>query len=165
VGIDLGGIAKGMAVDAALARLQALGVDAALVNAGGDLAVHGLPPGTDAWPIAVQGRDATFTIPLSHGAMATSGVSRRRWQQGTVTRHHLLDPSTGLPVNNGLWSVTVVAATCGQAEVAAKAAFTLGTDEGQRFIEGQGLSGLLVREDGDWRSAGRWPVAAMGASA
>ncbi|MDB5057840.1 MAG: ApbE family lipoprotein [Chloroflexi bacterium] len=159
VGIDLGGIAKGMAVDAALARLKAMDVHAALVNAGGDLAVWGLPPGMDAWPIAIQGKDTWYTIPLSAGAMATSGISRRRWQQGTVTRHHLLDPSTGLPVDNELWSVTAVAGFCGQAEVAAKAAFMLGPAEGQRFIEGRGLSGLLVREDGSWEAAGRWPVA------
>src|SRR6185437_5996519 len=48
VGLDFGGIAKGMAVDAALARLRGMGVSCALVNAGGDLAVLGLPPGMDA---------------------------------------------------------------------------------------------------------------------
>jgi thiamine biosynthesis lipoprotein len=161
VGLDLGGIAKGMAVDTALLHLKTEGAGSALVNAGGDLAVHGLPPGMDAWPIALQGRDAAYNIPLRQGAMATSGISRRRWQQGPVTRHHLLAPWTGLPVSNGLWSVTVVAGTCGQAEVTAKAAFALGPVAGQHFIQDCGCSGLLIRENGTWQAAGRWPVAMM----
>src|SRR5439155_22588655 len=130
VGLDLGGIAKGMAVDAALARLRALGVDAALVNAGGDLAVHGRLPGGTAWPVVVQGRRAPQTVLLERGALATSGIARRRWQQGQQSRHHLLDPRTGLPAQSGLLSITVVAARCVQAEVAATAAFVLGPQEG-----------------------------------
>jgi len=158
VGLDLGGIAKGLAVDAALARLTALGVSSALVNAGGDLAVRGLPPGREAWPIAVPGRHHSWTIPLHHGAIATSGIARRRWRQGTVPRHHLLDPRTSQPSVSGLWSVTVAAGTCGQAEVAAKTAFLLGAADGADMLATHGLAGVLVSEDGLWRTAGGWPT-------
>ena len=54
--LDFGGIAKGMAVDAALERLHQNGINSALVNAGGDLAVLGLPHIADQWPVAVPGR-------------------------------------------------------------------------------------------------------------
>ena len=161
IGLDFGGIAKGMAVDAALEQLQQSGVGDALVNAGGDLAVVGLPPDRTAWPVAVQGRDGWWTIPLQRGAMATSGVSRRRWQQGQEERHHLLDPRTGAPAAGGVWSATVVAARCEQAEVAAKAAFLLGPEGGIRFLEERRLAGLVVLEDGCWLATGTWPLAAM----
>ncbi|MDQ2830218.1 MAG: FAD:protein FMN transferase, partial [Chloroflexota bacterium] len=158
VGLDLGGIAKGLAVDAALARLAALGIADALVNAGGDLAVRGLPPGREAWPIAVPDRDRHWTIPLHHGAIATSGIARRRWQQGGAARHHLLDPRTSQPSASGLWSVTVAAGTCGQAEVTAKTAFLLGLADGADLLATHGLAGVLVAADGAWRTAGGWPA-------
>lgn len=156
-GLDFGGIAKGMAVDAALARLRARGIAAALVNAGGDLAVFGLPPGADAWTIAVPGKDAQRSVPLRRGALATSGIARRHWRQGDAERHHLLDPRTGMPAASGLWSVTAVAERCAQAEVAAKVAFVLGALAGAAFLERIGVAGVLVHEDGLLTTAGDWP--------
>ena len=158
VGLDLGGIAKGMAVDAAVSGLRALGADAALVNAGGDLAVHGCLPGGMAWPVMVEGRAAPQVVLLQRGALATSGLARRHWQQGQQGRHHLLDPRTGLPAQSDLWAVTVVAARCVQAEVAATAAFVLGPEEGARFLQERGLAGWLARQDGIGQAVGAWPA-------
>lgn len=160
-GVDFGGIAKGMAVDAALERLRLAGIDVALVNAGGDLAVLGVPPVEKQWPIEVQGKTRSWVIPLHHGAFATSGVARRHWRQGTQARHHLVDPRTGLPAQSGLWSVTVVASRCEQAEVAAKVAFLLGAEQGSEFLRRHGLAGLLIKEDGTWMAVGSWPRKAM----
>lgn len=158
VGLDFGGIAKGMAVDATLALLGERGIEPALVNAGGDLAVAGLPPGEPAWPISVPGvGEERWSVPLARGAMATSGLARRQWRQGGERRHHLLDPRTGAPTENGLWSVSVVTGRCAQAEVAAKAAFVLGPAEGAAFLERIGVAGLLVAEDGRRTLAGPWP--------
>ncbi|GAC1401118.1 MAG: FAD:protein FMN transferase [Ktedonobacteraceae bacterium] len=162
IGVDVGGIAKGMAVDAALTQLRVLlGVQTALVSAGGDLAVMGLPAGHEHWPLATAGKDMSWTIPFQYGALATSGVDRRHWQQGTLTRHHLIDPRSGVSAQSGLWSVTVAAGSCQRAEVAAKTAFLLGAQQGRNFLEDCGLSGLLVRSDGSCSSAGAWPVALM----
>jgi FAD:protein FMN transferase len=157
VGVDLGGIGKGMAVDAAVERLRAAGVAVAMVNAGGDLRVLGSPPGAGAWPVAIDGPSGAVTVPLARGALATSGIGRRRWRQGDVERHHLLDPRTGQPAWTGLWSVTVAAATCARAEVAAKTAFILGPRAGAGFLAGKGLAGLFATESGTWRTAGSWP--------
>ncbi len=158
VGVEFGGIAKGMAVDAALERLRDVGIATAMVNAGGDLAVLGVPPIEQQWDIAVPGKTQSWTLPLTHGAIATSGIARRHWQQGEQQRHHLLDARTGLPAQSGMWSVTVVAATCMQAEVAAKVAFVLGIQEGSAFLQQRGLPGMLIRENGNWTTAGPWPV-------
>lgn len=161
VGLDFGGIAKGMAVDAALKRLQSKGIDTALVNAGGDLAVMGLPPGEKQWQISVPGKNACWSIPLRRGAMATSGIARRHWQQGKQQHHHLLDPRTGASAQTDLWSVTVVADHCEQVEIAAKVAFVLGSKEGKAFLSDHGLAGLLIHVDGRWEATDGWPVHLM----
>ncbi len=159
--LDFGGIAKGMAVDAALEKLRQSGLHSALVNAGGDLAVLGLPPDEEQWPIAVPGRECTWTIPLRQGAVATSGIARRHWWMGNTLRHHLLDPRTGLPAESDLWSVTVVTARCEQAEVAAKVAFILGSRQGVDFLRKHQIAALLVHEDGTWESVEPWPTHLM----
>ncbi|HEY7341684.1 MAG TPA: FAD:protein FMN transferase [Ktedonobacterales bacterium] len=160
-GLDFGGIAKGMAVDAALDQLRALSLTPALVNAGGDLAVAGQPPCQPDWPIAVPGRDRYWTIPLRNGTIATSTVTRRNWRQGETARHHLIDPATGEPARSDILSVTVVAPYCRQAEVGAKVALLLGAQAGARFLETRGLAGLLIPTTGDYLTAGPWPHEAM----
>ena len=111
--LDLGGIAKGYAVDRVAEVLGLAGP--CLVNAGGDLAVRG---GT--WPVGVT---SGLTLELSNGAIATSGRDRRRWRSAGAEMHHLIDPSTGSPAAGDLVSVTVVADSATDAEVLAKAAF------------------------------------------
>ncbi len=145
--LDLGGLAKGMAVDAALSALARTGIRCAAVNAGGDLAVLGLPPGLSAWTVAIEGL-ADGPIALTEGALATSSVRHRRWRTDAGERHHLLDPRTGLPAASGLDQVSIVAATCAQAEVAAKAALLLGPDRAPTFLAAHRLHGILVGEDG-----------------
>jgi thiamine biosynthesis lipoprotein len=156
VGVDLGGIGKGMAVDAAVERLRAGGLDAVMVDAGGDLRVLGTPAGLGAWPVAIDGPGDSLTVPLARGALATSGIGRRRWRRGASERHHLLDPRSGRPAWTGLWSVTVAAGTCARAEVAAKTAFILGPRAGADFLAGKRLAGLLATDSGAWRAAGSW---------
>ena len=159
--LDFGGIAKGMAVDSALEDLRLSRVSPALINAGGDLAVLGLPPAEEQWQISVPGREQFWTIPLRQGAIATSGIARRHWWQGQTRRHHLLDPRTGLPAQSDLWSVTIVTDRCEQAEVVAKVAFILGSEQGADFLRRHRIPGLLVREDGTWETVGPWPVHLM----
>ncbi len=156
-GLDFGGIAKGMAVDAALRLLVDAGLPFASVNAGGDMAVHGTPTGMRSWPIAIElgpGRDRVVTLPS--GALATSSVLRRRWRTNGTERHHLLDPRTGLPSASGVMQASVAAATCRQAEVAAKAALVSGLAAGTDFCERHGLAALLLTDDGDEWRVGSW---------
>jgi FAD:protein FMN transferase len=159
--LDFGGIAKGMAVDVALENLYRSGISSAMVNAGGDLSVLGLPPSDEQWQVAVPGQKQYWTIPLHHGAIATSGIAHRHWQQGNLLRHHILDPRTGLPAQSDLWSVTVVADRCEQAEVAAKVAFILGSKSGADFLHKHRIAGLFVHEDGTWETVDPWPIELM----
>lgn len=153
--LDLGGLAKGMAVDAALNALVSDGVAFAAVNAGGDLAVHGLPPDEGAWSVDVEAYTAGG-VSLTSGALATSSILRRRWTVDGYARHHLLDPRTGMPVENELAQASVAASTCRQAEVAAKAVLLMGATGGAQFIEQHGLSALLLTRKGEAIRLGAW---------
>ena len=155
--LDFGGIAKGMAVDAAVAALTRLGIGPALVNAGGDLATAGAPP-DGAWSLAVPGVGAPGVIALRGGALATSSIGQRTWRQGQTPRHHLLDPRTGAPVDNGVWAVTVAAQTCAQAEVAAKVALILGEDAGTAFLARWGIAGAFIMTAGRRVATADWPT-------
>ena len=154
--VDLGGIAKGMAVDAAIATLRDAGVGTALVSAGGDLRVLGRPPARPHWGIAVQEHEDRV-IALHRGALATSSTTRRRWGTDGVRRHHLLDPCTGLPADRGIRAVTVAARTCAQAEVAAKAALVAGPLAGADMLRRLGLDALVVPDAGPPVAIGEWP--------
>jgi thiamine biosynthesis lipoprotein len=117
VKLDLGGIAKGYAVDRSVALLALAGP--CLVNAGGDLAIAG-----GVWPVAIEG--AGLTLELTTGALATSGRDRRHWVRGGEELHHLIDPATGRPAVTPLLHATVAAPTAVDAEVLAKFAFLTG---------------------------------------
>src|SRR5436305_1683516 len=82
------------------------------------------------------------------GGLATSGTAKRRWLRAGVWQHHLIDPRTGRPCATPWQEVTVSAATCLQADVAAKAALLLGED-GPRYLERHGLAGRFIRSEGD----------------
>jgi thiamine biosynthesis lipoprotein len=144
LGIDLGGIAKGWAVDAAAGQLGRWG--AALVDAGGDIRSAGAPG--QPWPVAVQDpcdetRDLAV-IGLADNAVATSSSGRRRWQRGGQSMHHLIDPRTGRPSRSDLHTVTVLAPTAVAAEVAAKVALLLGREAGQAYLASRGLAAWLI---------------------
>jgi thiamine biosynthesis lipoprotein len=154
-GLDLGGLAKGLAVDAAVATLVEAQLAYAAVNAGGDLAVHGLPPGHHAWTVAIEG-DVERVVTVRSGALATSSILRRHWVVDGVVRHHLIDPRTGLPVDNDLAQATVTAASCGDAEVAAKACLLLGGIGAADFVDRHRLSALLITRRGAELRVGSW---------
>ena len=149
--VDLGGLAKGWAVDAA-ADIAAEKWGNCLVNVGGDLVVRGAKPGGRPWTIGVQDpRDPGeifLKLALADGmAVATSGDYQRNFEKDGVIYHHLLDPATGRPAR-GANSATVIATTCALADAWATAAFVLGAEEGVRMLEAMpNLEGILAVVD------------------
>lgn len=142
VRLDLGGIAKGWAVDRALAELAAHGP--ALVNAGGDLAACGR-----SWTVGVETPRGTMTLEVEDGALATSGRDCRRWRTDDGERHHLIDPATGSPAEGDLLRVTVAAATATEAEVLAKQLFLAGDVRAAATeADDAGILAVLVGRDG-----------------
>jgi len=114
--LDFGGIAKGWAVDQALARTT--GLPWALIDAGGDMALGGLPPAALQIGVADPNDPASelARLALDAGALATSSVVGRSWGPGL---HHVIDPRTWLPARTDLLQATVWAPTCTEAEVLA----------------------------------------------
>ena len=156
--LDFGGIAKGLAVDAAVGLLESEAISCALVDAGGDLSVLGRPPEASGWVVAVETGDSIHDVELQAGAIATSSISVRHWMRNGEERHQIIDPRTGRPAQNELQSVTVAAARCVEADVAAKVAFILGPERGPDFIEDHGLAALFVSRNGTVRPTGHWPA-------
>jgi thiamine biosynthesis lipoprotein len=95
-------------------------------------------------------------VVLDEGALATSGITRRRWARADGSAgHHLIDPRTGRPAASPWLAVTTWAPTCLQAEVAAKAALIAGAD-GPDWLEDRGIPARLVGTDGSLTATGAW---------
>jgi thiamine biosynthesis lipoprotein len=151
VRLDLSGIAKGWAADRAAKKLGVHGP--ALIDAGGDIAISGPRADGSPWPIGVLNPfqpDQPFeTLKVAQGGVATSGKDYRRWLRDGKWQHHLIDPRTGLPAQTDALSVTVIAPTTFEAEIAAKVIAISGSEQGLAWLEGQpGYAAVIVREDG-----------------
>jgi FAD:protein FMN transferase len=142
VAIDLGGIAKGYAVDRAVAALQAWGVTGALVNAGGDLYVLGTSEGGEPWRVGIRSpaepAQLAATLLLQDRAVATSGDYEQYFEHDGRRYHHLLDPATAAPRASTTHSFTVAAATCMVADAAATSVFGLPAAEARRVLAAAG---------------------------
>jgi FAD:protein FMN transferase len=129
--LDLGGIAKGWIAEHAAERLVPYS-NACAVDAGGDLFAIGQPKDEGTWRISLDDpRDPERSLAIlriSSGAIATSSVTRRRWQQGNQLQHHLIDPRYGQSAKTDWLSVTVIAPHTTIAEVYAKALLIAGSD-------------------------------------
>jgi len=149
VELDLGGIGKGIAADAALDILRAAGSGAALVNFGGSIAVLGHPPGQpDGWPVGIvhprRPGSVWSTLSLHHGHLATSGDYERTVQTTDGMKHHLLDPASGEPTS-GVASVTVWGESGVEADVNSTARF-VALARGESPPADQAVLDLLERE-------------------
>ncbi len=150
--LDLGGIAKGYALDCALRVLADHGVTRALVDGGGDVAVGDPPSGRRGWAIAVATLGEFAVIEVSNVAVATSGDLYQYVEIDGVRYSHVIDPRTGLGCTDRS-TVTVVAATGMHADGLASAVSVLGLVRGGEFIDTQNQGAGCVRSgDGTYRS-------------
>jgi len=132
VELDLGSTGKALAADlAATAAIAAAGEGGVLVSLGGDISIAGEPP-SEGWRILVaedsrvrpDGDGDVICVPA--GGVATSSTTVRRWSRGGAVLHHIIDPQTSLPTSGPFRTVTVVAATCLDANIASTAAIVRG---------------------------------------
>lgn len=147
VRLDLGGIAKGYAVDRAAALLRRHGVRHALINVGGDLYALGNHPEGRPWRVGVRhprrpGRFLTI-LSLRDRAVATSGDYENFFMAGGQRYHHLLDPRTGAPAPFHQ-SVTVTAPSVMIADALATAAFTFPPAEAARLLGRRAPGGWMT---------------------
>src|SRR5581483_919691 len=134
--IDLGGIAKGWIVEKAAALLNTYSAICA-VSAGGDIFFVGDPSDGSRWRVEVEDpRRPDETVAVLHvgqGAVVTSSITKRVWNQNGQPRHHLIDPRIGEPAESNWLSVTVIAPQMTLAEVYAKVLLIGGAGEAERL--------------------------------
>ena len=151
--VDLGGIAKGYAVDRAIDRLKRLGLRGGLVEVGGEVRVFGLSPDAAEWLIGIQhpfhltdeqGRPKLWArLAMSEGAAATSGNYRRFSTIRGERYSHIIDPRTGRPAGL-VASVTVIAKDCMTADAWATALSVLGPEALARIEAVDGAEAMMI---------------------
>lgn len=138
VEIDLGGIAKGYAVDRVVSLLERRGIAAALVSAGGSTVYgSGAPPGRKAWEVGVQDPLApgkvAFTVHLRDRALSVAGSSEKYFEIGSARYSHIMDPRSGRPVQ-GVLSVAVLADTGTDGDALDEALFVKGVEKSRAYV-------------------------------
>jgi thiamine biosynthesis lipoprotein len=153
VSLDLGGIAKGYAVDRVVALLRRRGVSAALVSAGGSTVYGvGAPPDRAGWDVQIQdpldARRVAFTVTLKDRALSMSGSSEKSFEVDGVRYTHIMDPRTGRPVR-GVLSVIILANTGVTGDALDNAVFVLGANRGGEMLDAyRGTEAFLLVPNG-----------------
>lgn len=156
--IDLGGVAKGYAIDQTAHILTQSGFHDYFIDAGGDVYVSGQNCQGQKWRIGVQNPQESGSVlhvaGLSNQAMATSGYYQQFFKVGDKTYSHIIDPATGYPQENVV-SASVIAPTAEEADAYATALTVMGADKAIQFIEtlGESYAAFVVEKnvDGDIR--------------
>ena len=137
--LDLGGIAKGYAVDRVAGLLRRRHVAAALISAGGST-IYGLgaPPGADEWTVELQdpidSRKTAFAIRLKDRAVSVAGSSEKAFEVDGVRYSHIMDPRTGKPAQ-GVLSVAVLASSGTAGDALDNAFFVLGPERSRAYLQ------------------------------
>ncbi len=138
VRIDLGGIAKGYAIDEAIKTMKILGVSRVLVDAGGDMGLGDAPPGKEGWTIAVapakKGEKPTEFWTLANCGVANSGDMYQFVEIEGKRYSHIVNPKTGLGLTNRVM-VSVIAPTAADADALASAVSVLGPEKGMELVD------------------------------
>jgi len=155
--LDVGGIAKGYAADAALEVLNRMGITSALVAASGDLAFSHAPPGQRGWKIGLDSLDDSLDRPdapfsrvleLSDAAVSTSGDTEQFAELNGKRYSHIIDPATSQALTDSV-TVSVIARRGITADSLATAVCVLGPDRGMALVEKhREAAAILVKRSG-----------------
>ena len=154
--LDLGATAKAYTADHAARAIYRRYGTGVLVELGGDIATAGVS--RTGWPVQVAEREGGpgQVVVLSHGGLATSTMTLRRWRRGGKNVHHIVDPRTGAPVDGPWRTASVHAPSALAANSASTAALVLGEDA-LDWLTVRRLSARLVGVDGEVHTTPGWP--------
>ena len=151
--IDLGAIAKGFIADEIKDYLVDAGVESAVINLGGNVLCVGEKPDGSAFKIGLQKPFAetseTFaTAAIKDMSVVTSGVYERHFEVDGKNYHHILDPKTGYPYDNGLISVTILSESSADGDGLSTTCFSLGLEDGMELVESlDGVYACFIDEE------------------
>lgn len=152
--IDLGGIAKGYTSSKVMDIFKENGISSAVISLGGNVqTLNGKPDGSD-WRVAVENPADTGSyigvLSIKDKAVITSGGYERYFKQDGKTYHHIIDPATGYPANNGLTSVTIVSDDGTLADGLSTSLFIMGAEKAQKYWKEHSdeFDTILVKDDG-----------------
>lgn len=149
--LNLGACAKGFVSMRLADILTENGVSSALINLGGNTYALGTKPDGSKWKIGIQNpkdeNGIVAVISAENLAVVTSGDYQRYFDLNGKRYHHILDPKTGYPTDNGLHSVTVVCSDALLADALSTAAFVAGVDEGQKLLEKYNAYGIFITDN------------------
>ncbi len=163
-GIDLGAIAKGYISDGLRDLLVEKGCKSAMINLGGNVMTVGSKLDGSDWKIGIRkpfgtsAYDLINVVPVSGLSVITSGTYERYFEQDGKRYHHILDPNTGYPVDNGLTSVSIISADGTDGDSLSTTCFALGEEDGMKLIESlDGIEALFIDEDNHMTFSSGWP--------
>lgn len=161
--IDIGAVAKGFIADRIKEYLLSQGVGSAIINLGGNVLCVGEKPGGEAFQIAIrkperESSEVVKRLSVRDQSVVTSGIYERCFDLNGVHYHHILDPKTGMPYQNGLSSVTIVGPSSGICDALSTSCFSLGEEKGMKLLDGtDGYYGYMIRLDGSIRASAGAP--------
>jgi len=143
--LDLGGIAKGWAIDQVAAVFESMGCRDYVVDGGGDIRAGGRVDGEPGWPIGIGNG---LAVHVSGEAVCTSSTQRRCWPRAGGRAHHIIDPGRGMPAASRVTTATVIAGDATTADALATA-IIVNPGRGLDAVAAVGGAALLER-DGAW---------------
>ncbi len=152
-GIDLGAIAKGYIADQVKTYLKKQGVKHAIINLGGNVDVIGTKPDGSKYNIGIQkpfdeSGEAITSVQLKNQTVVTSGIYERYFKKNGKLYHHILDPRTGYPCENNLYSVSIITDSSTKADALSTTCFLLGYQKGMELIQSMdGVEAIFITDD------------------
>ncbi|MGN0375893.1 MAG: FAD:protein FMN transferase [Butyrivibrio sp.] len=149
--LDLGAVAKGYAADGIRTFLTEKGVTSAIIDLGGNiLCIGGKPTGED-FSVGIKrpfSEEILIGLNIDGLSVVTSGVYERYFEQDGIIYHHILDTATGMPCENGLLSVTIIAESGAVCDCLSTGCFVMGMEDAMSLIDNMdGVYGIFVDEN------------------
>ena len=149
---DVGAIAKGYIADRLKDFLIKKGVKSAIINLGGNVLCIGSKPDGTPFKIGIQkpfaDRNETEAVmDITGKSVVSSGIYERCFKQNGKLYHHILNPKTGYPYDNGLISVTIISDQSVDGDALSTTCFALGLEDGLKFAEKKGVQAVFITED------------------
>lgn len=151
VSVDLGAVAKGFAADRIKEYLVDEGVDSAIINLGGNILCIGDKPTGEDFVIGIQkpfSNETLLGLEINGMSVVTSGTYERYFRKDGVLYHHILDPDTGMPCDNNLLSVTIVAESGVLCDCLSTGCFVMGMEDAIELINNmENVYAIFVDDD------------------